>query len=124
MQSPNEDQTQNPKSETLDDSLSDDIIEILDSPVKKSAPAKPAPKTRRSPSKPEMQMAPVFSQMAAPANTTQTGIYLKRKRSSVTEPISKDSDREDKHKESRWQRGGQASGSNSTRVDPLKAVQP
>jgi hypothetical protein len=119
MEKPNNDQ-QKTDPELLEDPLSDDYIEILDSPVGKTASSKPAVKTRKPSIKPEIPMAPVFSQMGATANTSN----LKRKRSSVGEPSSKDSDRDEKHKESRWQSGGQSSGSSSTRVDPLKAVQP
>lgn len=122
MQPANGDQAQQPHSEPPQDSLSDDVIEILDSPVKKSALTTTTLKTRRSPSKSEIQMAPVFSQMAA--STTQASANLKRKRSSVDEPISRDFAREEKHKESKWKSGGQASEPSSIRTDPLKAVQP
>jgi hypothetical protein len=119
METPNEDQ-QKPDPQTLEDPLSDDYIEILDSPIGKTASSKPVAKTRKPHTKPEIPMAPVFSQMRAPTNTSN----LKRKRSSVGELLSKDSDRDEKHKESRWQSGGQSSGPSGTRVDPLKAVQP
>ena len=122
MQPSSGDDPKQPDSESHQD-LSDDVIEILDSPDKKSVPSRGTFKARRSPSPPETHLAPVFSQMTA-STAAQGSANLKRKRSSVDELINRDSIRAEKHKEPKWKSCGQASEPSRVRSDPMKAVRP
>lgn len=126
METPARSLEQKPKSGSPSrDSPSDlEIIEIDDSPVKRSGSPKSSVKKRKPVTKPEVQMAPMFSQIATASSSTSSGQQLKRKRSSADEPAIKASTREDRSFGHSNPSAGQASGTGGPRVDPLKAVQP
>lgn len=101
-----------------------EIIEIQDSPVKNTGSPKASAKKRKPATKPEVQMAPMFSQMASVSSSAGPGQQLKRKRSSADETTNKGVDRDDRTFGQSWAHAGQATGPSGPRVDPLKAVQP
>lgn len=101
-----------------------EIIEIGDSPVKGAGPPKSSHQ-RRKPlvgHKTELQVAPMFTQMAS--GSTSTGTPLKRKRFSVdgsAKPALNSSDQGIKQSDSFTEPSPISKG---VRIDPLKAVQP
>lgn len=101
-----------------------EIIEIGDSPVKRSGSPTSSVKKRKPVTRPEVQMAPMFSQMATASSSTSSGQHLKRKRSSADEPTIKASTGGDRSFGQPAPSTGQKTGTGGPRVDPLKAVQP
>jgi hypothetical protein len=126
MDTPNNKAEQKPQPVSpAQDAPSDlEIIEIQDSPVKNTGSPKASAKKRKPATKPEVQMAPMFSQMAAASSSAMSGQQLKRKRGSADDPTGKGFDREDGSIGQLRAPMGQAAGTSEPRVDPLKAVQP
>ncbi|KAI5454261.1 DNA-dependent ATPase mgs1 [Naganishia albida] len=126
MDTPNKNAEQKPHPGSPSrDPLSDlEIIEIGDSPVKRTGSPKLSVKKRKSGAKSELQMAPMFSQMATASNSTVSGQQLKRKRSSADEPTLKGFEKDNRGSGPAPSHAGQVTRSAGPRVDPLKAVQP
>lgn len=107
-----------------------EIIEIGDSPVKRVDPPESSRQKiqKRKPlasHKADLQVAPMFTQMAASCSTsTGAGTSLKRKRDSIEEsPRPTSTSLQDSNKQSA-SFTGPSPVSKVVRVDPLKAVQP
>lgn len=126
MDTPNKNAEQKPHPGSPSrDPLSDlEIIEIGDSPVKRTGSPKLSVKKRKSGAKSELQMAPMFSQMATASNSVVSGQRLKRKRSSADEPTLKGFEKGNRGSGPAPSHAGQVTRSAGPRVDPLKAVQP
>ncbi|KAJ9104426.1 hypothetical protein QFC21_001921 [Naganishia friedmannii] len=103
-----------------------EIIEIGDSPVKLARPPKPLHQKRKpfANQKAELQMAPMFSQIAAASSSTTTATPLKRKRFPTDETDNLAPSAVHSINAQSPPSFGPSPVGRGARVDPLKAVQP